>query len=71
MGWTYDSCYLLLVISLPVSEQIMFISMQEAKYCLAGRLKLHGDILCLRATDDGKLASGGDCLLTTYYSLLN
>lgn len=37
--------------------------MQEAKYCLAGRLKLQGDILCLRATDDGKLASGGDCLL--------
>ena len=37
--------------------------MQEAKYCLAGRLKLQGDILCLRATDNGKLASGGDCLL--------
>ena len=41
----------------------MITSMQEAKYCLAGRLKLQGDVLCLHATDDGKLASGGDCLL--------
>ena len=34
--------------------------MQEAMYCLAGKLKLPGDIVCLRATHDGKLASGGD-----------
>jgi hypothetical protein len=41
----------------------MITSTQEAKYCLAGKFKLQGDVLCLRATDDGKLASGGDCLL--------
>ena len=38
----------------------MVASKQEATYCLAGKLKLPGDILCLRATDDGKLASGGE-----------
>jgi hypothetical protein len=55
--------YLSLVISLLESELKTITSMQEAKYRLAGRLKLQGEILCLRATDDGKLASGGDGLL--------
>lgn len=48
----------------------MVASLKEAKYSLAGKLKLPGDILCLRATDDGKLVSGGDSGYCCYtYSL--
>lgn len=53
----------------------MIASMQEANYCLAGKLKLPGDldILSLRATGDGKLASGGDsgdCRLHLFTELI-
>lgn len=49
----------------------MIASMQEAKYHLAGKLKLQDNILCLHATDDGKLASGGDdCLLHLFAVLI-